>query len=155
MRKRGFPPRGKIKKRWKSAFPTLENKKSAKNGFPNIGKNKKCHWQHFPTLGKTKNLESLLSDFRGSVHFDTFSCRHYSIVHDGGHFPFHAPCTWMGLPCPGCHSTAYQECGIPLQGLSWRHTPIRVKFSMQIVLTALIFPYRQVGGMDAPVPRSP
>ena len=97
----GFPSRGKIKKRRKLAFPTLgkqeisenqlsqhwENKKLAKNGFPNIGKNKKCHWLHFPTLGKTKKPESLSSDFRGSVHFDTSSCllllckqmaRHYS-----------------------------------------------------------------------------
>ncbi|MGP1453756.1 MAG: hypothetical protein ACTTJ9_10030 [Segatella oris] len=82
-----FPPRGKIKNRRKSAFPTLgkqeidenrlsqhwENQKTAKIGFPNIGKNKKCHWLHFPTLGKTKNPESLLSDFRDSVHFDTSS----------------------------------------------------------------------------------
>ena len=85
-----FPSRGKIKNRQKSAFPHggkqeisenrlsqhWENKKSAKIGFPNIGKNKKCHWLHFPTLGETKNSESLLSDFRGSVHFDTSFCRH-------------------------------------------------------------------------------
>ena len=32
-------------------------------------------------------------------------------------FPFHAPRTRMGLSCAGCHCTAYQECGIPLQGL--------------------------------------
>ena len=84
-----FPSRGKTRNQRKLAFPTLgkqeisenwlsqhwENKKSEKNGFPNIGKNKKCHWLHFPTLGKTKNPESLLSDFRGSVHFDTFSYR--------------------------------------------------------------------------------
>lgn len=31
---------------------------------------------------------------------------------------FHAPCTRMGLSRPGCHCTADQECGIPLQGLS-------------------------------------
>ena len=97
----GFPPRGEIKNQRKSTFrhggkqeisedqlsQHWENKKLAKNGFPNIGKNKKCHWLHFPTLGKTKNPESLLSDFRGSVHFDTSSCllllckqmaRHYS-----------------------------------------------------------------------------
>ena len=95
----GFPSRGKIKKRQKSAFPhggkqensenrlsaTRENQKTTKIGFPNIGKTrnwrktafpilgriKKCHWLHFPTLGETKNPESLLSDFRGSVHFDT------------------------------------------------------------------------------------
>jgi len=80
---------GENQKSAKTAFPTLgkqeisenqlsqhwENKKLAKNGFPNIGKNKKCHWLHFPTLGETKNPESLLSDFRGSVHFDTSSYR--------------------------------------------------------------------------------
>ena len=78
---------GKIKNWQKSAFRRggkskigenrlsqhWENKKLAKNGFPNIGKNKKCHWLHFPTLGKTKNPESQIKDFRGSVHFDTSS----------------------------------------------------------------------------------
>ena len=33
-------------------------------------------------------------------------------------FPFHAPCMRVGLPRSGCHCTADQECGIPLQGLS-------------------------------------
>ena len=68
----------------KETFPHGENQKSSKIGFPNIGKNKKCHWLYFPTLGKTENSESLLSDFRGSVHFDTSSCRHHAAVHDRG-----------------------------------------------------------------------
>ena len=50
------------------------NENQQKIGFPNIGKNKKCHWLHFPTLGKTKNPESQIKDFRGSVLFDTSSC---------------------------------------------------------------------------------
>ncbi len=29
----------------------------------------------------------------------------------------YAPCTRMGLSLPGCHCTAHQKCGIPLQGL--------------------------------------
>ena len=90
LAKIAFPLRGKTRIQWKSAFPhggkqeigekrfslTGENQKTTKIDFPNIGKNKKCHWLHFPTPGKTKNPESLLSDFRGSVHFDTSSCRH-------------------------------------------------------------------------------
>ena len=87
-------PRGEKSKNAKNRLSQhWENKKSAKNDFPNIGKNKKCHWLYFPTLGKMKNPESQIKDFRGSVLFDTSSCRHYSIVHDGGHLPFHAPCT--------------------------------------------------------------
>ena len=109
----GFPSRGKIKNRQKSAFPhggkskigenrlflTGEKQKSAKNSFPNIGKTKngqksafpilgrikKCHWLHFPTLGKTKNPESLLSDFRGSVHFDTSSYFFHKPLQNGVH----------------------------------------------------------------------
>ena len=64
----GFPPRGKIKNRRKSAFPregkqeiiekrlssTGENQKSAKNGFPPRGKIKKRRWLHFLLLRKTK-----------------------------------------------------------------------------------------------------
>lgn len=38
-------------------------------------------------------------------------------IHDCGHVPFHAPCTRMRLSLPGCHCTAHQKCGIPLQGL--------------------------------------
>ena len=49
--------------------------------------------------------------------FQGKSCRHHSAIHDCGHVPFHAPRTRMGLSCAGCHCTAYQECGIPLQGL--------------------------------------
>ena len=86
--KTGFPPRGKSKNDENRLPATEENQKTLKIGFPNIGKNKKCHWQHFPTLGKTKNLESLLSDFRGSVLFDTSSCWHYSTVHDPRTPPF-------------------------------------------------------------------
>ena len=101
MGKRGFR-RGTMNEKWeKEAFVgvrrvkidknqlslTGENQKSAKIEFPNIGKTKnwlktafpilgrikKCHWLHFPTLGKTKNPESQIKDFRGSVHFDTSS----------------------------------------------------------------------------------
>ena len=43
--------------------------------------------------------------------------RHHSAIHDCGHVPFHAPCARMGLSRSGCHCTAHQECGIPLQGL--------------------------------------
>ena len=105
----GFPNIGKIKNRRKTAFPILgkqkiskkqlsqhwENKKSAKIGFPNIGKNKKCHWLHFPTLGKTKSPESLLSDFRGSVLFDTSSFLYpnlYSNLNTGFTSSLQVPC---------------------------------------------------------------
>ena len=85
--KEAFPRGEKSKNAENRLSQHWENKKSAKNGFPNIGKNKKCYWLHFPTLGKMKNPESQIKDFRGSVHFDTSSCRHYSIAHDGKHFP--------------------------------------------------------------------
>ena len=99
----GFPNIGKTKNRRKSAFrhggkqeisenrlfAAGENQKSAKNGFPNIGKTKNWRKTAFPILGRIKNAigcisqllerretpESLLSDFRGSVHFDTSSYR--------------------------------------------------------------------------------
>ena len=104
-----FPNIGKTRNQQKTAFPTLgkqeisenrlsqhwENKKSAKIGFPNIGKNKKCHWLHFPTLGETKNPESLLSDFRGSVHFDTSSFLYpnlYSNLNTGFTSSLQVPC---------------------------------------------------------------
>lgn len=64
-----------------------------------------------------------LSSFKRAVREYKFHVKvvghveHHSAVHDGGHFPFHAPCAGMGLPCPSRHSTAYQECGISLQGL--------------------------------------
>ena len=40
-----------------------------------------------------------------------------SAIHDCGHVPFNAPCARMGLSRSGCHCTAHQKCGIPLQGL--------------------------------------
>lgn len=47
-----------------------------------------------------------LSSFKRAVREYKFHVKvvghveHHSAVHDGGHFPFHAPCAGMGLPYP-------------------------------------------------------
>ena len=113
--KEAFPRGEKSKNAENRLSQHWENKKSAKNDFPNIGKNKKCHWLHFPTLGKMKNPESQIKDFRVRFFLTHFlaGTTPQSMTAD----TFHASCMGIGLPCPGCHSGAYQECSVPIHGL--------------------------------------
>ena len=56
-----FPPRGKIKKRRKSAFRHGENQKTTKIGFPPRGKIKNQQKTAFPILGRIKNAIGCIS----------------------------------------------------------------------------------------------